>query len=67
MHWLYIAYLSIYSKCSNVLYKQLQSWQLRDLYRSSATVAQKYLHILIMLPVEETDHTTSGSPPYSLR
>ena len=23
--------------------------------------------LLIMLPVEETDHTTSGSPPYSLR
>ena len=35
--------------------------------RSSATAAHKFcIHILIMLLLEETDHTASGSLPYSL-
>ena len=41
---------------------------LRDLiYRSFTTAAHKYFYRLIMLPVEETGHTTSGLPPNSLR
>ena len=39
----------------SVMYIQLQSWQLRDLHKSSATAVHKYLYALIMLVVEDED------------